>query len=165
MTKLSAVSDSGPIMHLSEIGALKILGMFNIVIPEEVLSETANIHTNAKVLRLDQKHKDLARLLTLTDSIQLGEAEAISLALQQGVRLFFTDDLDARSVAGKYGLKAHGTVGILVKAFRKGILSESEVVSFLRLLRSKSSLFITNELVEWCIRKIRQHSSSKKRRK
>ena len=42
--KISAVSDSGPIIHLSEIGATKAFNIFKeLVIPDEVSRETKNL--------------------------------------------------------------------------------------------------------------------------
>ena len=79
-------------------------------------------------------------------NLDLGEVEAISLCMQEGIKLLFTDDLEARIVAKSYNIEVHGTIGILVRSFREGILTEKEVIAKLELLRTKSSLFLTKDL-------------------
>lgn len=157
--KLSAVSDSGPIIHLLEIDAAKAFKILKeLIIPEEVFNETKRLQiTKSKIIRLDEKHKDIAKFLASSYNIDLGEAEAISLCMQEGIKILLTDDLEARTIAKHYSLEVHGTVGLLVKAFSYGIFSKKEVISKLNLLRTKSSLFLTRDLLDWSINKIKQH--------
>ena len=58
--KFRAVADSGPIIHLFEIDAIKAFSVLTeILIPEEVFNETKNISVpNIKILNLNEKHKD-----------------------------------------------------------------------------------------------------------
>ncbi|HYH85251.1 MAG TPA: DUF3368 domain-containing protein [Pyrinomonadaceae bacterium] len=51
-----------------------------------------------------------------------GEAEAVALANVRGDRIIL-DDRQARSVAAKLGLRVIGTVGVLLRAKRSGIIS------------------------------------------
>jgi predicted nucleic acid-binding protein len=50
-----------------------------------------------------------------------GEAEAIALAAERQLRIVL-DDRKARDVAFRMGLKVIGTVGILVRAKRTGLI-------------------------------------------
>lgn len=159
--KPDAVSNAGPLIHLSEIEATAAFGVLGrLLIPEEILNETrAFPNKKAVVVKLEEKQKDAAKFITASYSLQLGESAAIALALQLGIRLFLTDDLEARTVARHYNLEVHGTVGILVRAFANRIFTGEEVISFLRLLRTKSSLFITEDLLNWGITKVKEAES------
>ncbi len=92
--------------------------------------------------------------------LQMGEAEAIALSLELGVPLIFTDDLDARAVAKRYGLSSHGSVGILLRAYREGILKEVEVIDGLRNLHLRSSLFITLDLVKRAVESVKNQNTA-----
>ena len=63
--------------------------------------------------------------MTLVASLQIvggpGEAEAIALALEKGMRIIL-DDRKARGVAARLGLSITGTVGLLVKAKEAGLI-------------------------------------------
>src|SRR3989344_9026772 len=104
-----AVSDTGPIIHLSEINLIKAFDIFSIVlIPEEVEKELKNskilIIKKIKILKLSPDYKDKVKIFTNQENLDLGEAFAIILAIQENTDYFLTDDLDARNVATKYNL-------------------------------------------------------------
>ena len=164
MAKLSAVSDSGPIIHLSEIDAVKAFKILKkLLIPEEVFNETKNLRIpNAKVAKLDEKHKDIAKFLVSSYNLDLGEVEAISLCMQESIKLLFIDDLEARVVAKHYNIEVHGTIGLLVRSFRDGIFTEKEAINKLELLRTKSSLFLTKDLLDWSAKRIKEYSKRQK---
>jgi len=52
-----------------------------------------------------------------------GESEAIALAAQHPGALVVLDDLRARRVARDMGLRLTGTVGVLLRAKREGLLT------------------------------------------
>ena len=162
-SKLIAVSDSGPSIHLSEIDATKSLRILKeVIIPEEVFNETKKLTVpNSKIVQLNEKHKDIAKFLSSSYGLDLGEVEAISLCMQEGIKLLFTDDLEARIVAKHYNIEVHGTIGILVKSFTNGIFTEKEILQKLELLRTKSSLFVTKDLLNWSIKRIKEASKKK----
>mgnify|MGYP001590875224 CR=1 FL=1 len=163
--KFRAVSDAGPIIHLLEIDAAKVFTIITeVLIPEQVFNETKNLSVpNIKIVNLTEKHKDLAKILTSSYNLGFGEAEAISLCMQEGIKLFLTDDMDARTIGKHYNLEVHGTVGLLVESFRAGIFTEKEVIAKLELLRTKSTLFITKDLLDWSIKRIEEHSGKIKK--
>jgi predicted nucleic acid-binding protein len=147
-----AVSDTGPIIHLSEINLIKVFDIFSLVaIPEEVEKELKNsrilISKKIKVFELSPDFKDKVKILTNQENLDLGEAFAIVLAMQEKIDYFLTDDLDARNVASKYNLQVHGTIGVILRAFREKIIDKKTAVEKVNELYSKSSLFITKDLV------------------
>ncbi len=56
----------------------------------------------------------------LKNSLDLGEASVIELALQRGISLVCIDEMVGRRVARLSGLELTGTIGVLLKAKQKG---------------------------------------------
>lgn len=112
---MRAVPDSSVLISLSQIGQLNLLKeMFSsIVIPEEVYNEVVNRGGNRKgalevkkagwikVLRVD----NVQMVKALAENLDLGEAEAIALALEIGADFVLLDEKDARKRAKNQGLK------------------------------------------------------------
>jgi len=164
MGKEKAVSNTGPIIHLSEIKAKKALKIFSsIFCPLSVQKELSNyIDTSEtrflKTKKLNQSHKQLSEMLHVRFEISPAEAEAIALCKQAGIKIFLTDDLGARIVSKKFGRTPVGSIGILLRAFREKILSQSQAIKFLEELEYKSSLFITPDLIKEAIQQAEKFS-------
>ena len=105
----AAVADSGPLIHLTEIGGLLLLHVFDTLhVPDAVWSETIeqNRVSQGDVLALGivQRHTlltpQVARFIQEHDlaSLHTGEREALFLCQQTSVPTLLTDDLgSARS--------------------------------------------------------------------
>ena len=159
--KLAAVSNTGPILHLFEIDFIKALNIFKIVYaPNEVRGELKKDKVDfdkiskIKVVGLSSKFKDTSKLFSEQYDLDLGESEAISSALQQNVNLFLTDDLDARNIANSYNLEVHGTIGIILRAYKEKMIDKRTAIAKLSELYEKSTLFITKDLVDMAVRSI-----------
>ena len=160
-----AVFDTGPFIHLNEIDLLRILKLFkSIMVVDEVFNElnkNADLHTkiknarNIKLLQLKPQSKDMSKLLVEKYNIGLAESSSISLSMQEKADVFITDDLEARTTAKNFGLEVHGTVGVIVRAFREGIIPKDMAISKIRELYEKSSLFITKDLADFAVKEIR----------
>ncbi|RMF37341.1 MAG: DUF3368 domain-containing protein [Chloroflexi bacterium] len=61
-------------------------------------------------------------------SLGRGEAEAIALAMEMKADLVLLDDRKARRVAESLGLPLSGTLGVLRRAFQKGLIENWEEV-------------------------------------
>ncbi|MBM3153078.1 MAG: hypothetical protein FJZ96_12905 [Chloroflexi bacterium] len=115
------VCDTGPLLHLSEAGAVHLLGKAgDVFVPPCVVAE---FETNAQgwkmpvwvqVRDLHDTTRMRATDWTRTENIDAGEAEAISLALQLDASWFLTDDARARRFAEILGLEVHGSIGLLL---------------------------------------------------
>jgi len=156
-----AVSDTGPVIHLNEIDLVKVFDIFSeVLIPEEVKKELKNskilLFRKIKILKLLPDFKDKVKILTNQENLDLGEAFAIVLAMQEKADYFLTDDLDARTVAIKYNLQVHGTIGIILRAFREKIIDKKTAIEKVNELYSKSSLFITKDLVNEVINAVEE---------
>jgi predicted nucleic acid-binding protein len=70
--------------------------------------------------------------------------------------LFLTDDASARMVAEQMGFRVHGTIGILVRAIRRSQMEAREVLSLLKQIPSKTTLFIKRSLLDEIVIKIKK---------
>lgn len=161
---INAVSDTGPLYHLSQIKTMEVFVLFSpLAIPPEVEKELAKykvpVPSFVKTIQLEPKTKDFINLLAFQFELDLGEAEAIALVRQENAHLFFTDDLDARQTAKDLGIVVHGSVGILLRAFREGRLSKKEATEKIRALQT-TTLYITSELIEQAVRSMEEYRKS-----
>lgn len=117
--KESVVTDSTCLIGLERIGQLDILPtLFEpILIPPEVQREFG-MSLPWLTVETPADHALVAALKMLVDD---GEAEAIALAHERGLRIIL-DDRRARSVGKRLGVALIGTVGVLVRAKRSGII-------------------------------------------
>lgn len=154
---MAVVCDAGPLIHLDELGCLDLLSDFShVLIPETVWRETLK-HRPGILLPSDSPIEHIAfsdpigkRLLALSQLFTLhrGELEALQLCLVSQNRFLLTDDTAARLAANQLGLRAHGTIGILLRAIRRAKRSRDQVIDLLRILPTHSTLFIRRDLLE-----------------
>ena len=162
-----SISDTGPIIHLTEIDSLVVLDIFSeILIPEEVsnelrLSKTL-IHKKIKIFGIRPEFKNNVKVLTNQENLDLGEASAIIISIQEKADCFLTDDLDARNVALKYNLEVHGTVGVILRAFREKIINKKVAIEKIKELHTNSSLFITEDLINEVIGAVEEFEENKR---
>ena len=118
--KEAVVSDSTCLIGLERIGELKILpALFEpIMIPSEIEREFGN---NFSWLKIENLTNNLL-VAALRLSVDAGEAEAIALASEKSC-LLISDDKQARAAAKGLGVSVIGTVGVLVRAKRNGVVS------------------------------------------
>jgi predicted nucleic acid-binding protein len=90
-------------------------------------------------------------------SLHTGEWEAIRVALEHPDSVLLTDDTAARLAAGNLGIRVHGTIGVLVRAARKGLRTKSDVLQILRSIPSSSSLHLNRSLLEAVIKQVEEH--------
>jgi predicted nucleic acid-binding protein len=91
----------------------------------------------------DASFQALVRALAL----DLGEQAALSLMALCPDAMLLTDDAAARLAAKGLGYRVHGSIGILLRAIRRGQRTPHEVLSLLRDLPSRSTLHIRPELL------------------
>jgi uncharacterized protein len=146
------VSNTTPIINLSEIGRLDIMQeMFGkVVVPPAVISELL-----AKQ-KLFPKAGDAATCIEVLDPddkllvrgfrslVHAGEAECLALAMENPGSLLLLDDLQARAVASASGLPFTGTLGLLVEAKARGMIEA--VAPLINELRVSARFWISLEL-------------------
>lgn len=117
--KESVVADSTCLIGLERIGRLDLLPeLFEpILVPPEVQNEFGISLIWLKV----ETPSDQALVTTLKMLVDDGEAEALALAKELGLRIIL-DDRQARAVGNRLNIPVIGTVGILVQAKYAGVI-------------------------------------------
>ena len=146
---IDAVLDSGPLIHLAEIDALDVISDFSTLFIAEAVSDEVRRHQPAALDSALNFHflsapspSAALRILARTLSLDRGELEALSLMEHNCHAIFLTDDSAARMAAEERGFKVHGTIGLIIRAARKGHRTRLEVIDLLRTIPIKSSLYI-----------------------
>ncbi|MFO8051868.1 MAG: hypothetical protein R6V01_09255 [Thermoplasmatota archaeon] len=151
-------SDTGPLIHLSEIEAVEALDIFDIInVPTPVVRELrkrdlpgSNIMIQEKFMGISTTDEDriLSQTLTREHSMSLNDSLILASAVNGKTELILTDDLEIREISMGYNIKPVGTIGILLRAFREGIISLEELLTKVQSIQDVSSLFITEDLVD-----------------
>lgn len=123
------VINTGPILAIvAALGNLDVLQMYDTVwVPFEVSEEillggpdgfAVTEFEAAGWLRRKAKPLDVAPMLS--NSLDLGEAAVVQLALDNRIRTVCIDEAVGRRVARLNGLEVTGSLGILMRAHRRG---------------------------------------------
>jgi len=132
MTKNTIVGDSSPLIALSIIQQLELLPKLyqRVVIPhkvwEEITIHGAGLPGALAISQLDwliiekPAQESLNPLSILLDP---GEAEAIALAMNLPESTVLLDNAQARRVAERFGVNRIGTLGILRRAKKAGLVN------------------------------------------
>ena len=126
------ISDTSPIINLAIIDKLDLLPQLfdTIVIPEAVFNEIviigkglpgSDIIENAKWVEVKACNNRIL-INSLLDYVQIGEAEALTLALELHADTIIVDEAAARNLAEQFGLNFTGLLGILIKAKEHGLI-------------------------------------------
>ena len=120
MVKVPAVLDSACLIGFERIGQLDILPALldPLMAPPAVIREFGS--QPAWLIEVPAKDRGMVAALELV--VDPGEAEAITLAFEQKVRIIL-DDRKAREAAHRLKIAVTGTVGILLKAKAEGIVA------------------------------------------
>lgn len=125
------VCDTSPITNLAAVGRLELLKeLFGLVLISESvrdeLQADGGVYPGSNVASLNWIEVRVAANRTMVDqlrqTIHLGEAESIVLALECKADLVLLDDADGRSAAQQCGLTVMGTLGVLIRAKHAGLI-------------------------------------------
>lgn len=127
------VSNTSPISNLAKVGQLNLIQQLyeTILIPtavyEELLDERAGNTVIAAVqsaMWLEVQTVQNQELVSeLQNRVNVGEAEAIALAVEINASRLLIDERLGRQVATEKGLKITGVLGILVAAKHRGLIT------------------------------------------
>jgi len=126
------VSNTSPISNLAKVGQLSLMQKIyeEILIPcavhEELLDQRAGetVVTAVRSATWLKVHSvQNQQLVTeLRTRVNIGEAEAIALAVEIGANPLLIDERLGRQSAKEYGLKITGVLGILLLAKRQSLI-------------------------------------------
>ncbi len=141
---MKVVSNTSPLIGLSNIGKLKILhDVFGkVVVPPAVQREFGEELPEWITVKAPE-NKPLVQ--ALLESLGDGESEAIALAIEVNADFLILDDLKARKIARKLGLRVIGTAGLLLLAKKRGVINE---VKPLLMELVEKGFRISNEVVD-----------------
>lgn len=145
------ISDTGPVLHLHEIGRLTALATVSpLVFPSRVWDELRHRGLDASALeRSGLSFKVAASIHDLVPSpealrLQPADTEVFLLAQEWGFEcLVLTDDLALRRLLESRGATVAGSIGILIRAYAAGALSREELTSSAEALLEESSLHLS----------------------
>jgi len=141
------------LIHLSEANVIHLLKLAgSILIPPAVAAEFTRNLPNEKLPDWIQIHEltpqsnSQVRKWIKNDDVDIGEAEAIALALQQHSDWLLTDDAQARQFAESLGLEVHGSIGLLLWAVASGLVENREQAYRMLNGLKRSSLWISERV-------------------
>jgi len=154
------VSDTTAITNLAAIGRLDLLeALFGeLCIPQAVFDELTmhgdhvpgarEVHSSSWIKVRAVRNQDLVR--RLRSSIDLGEAEAITLTLECNARTLVIDECAGRQIALSLGVPIIGVLGILIEAKRRGLIDSAGRI--LARLRSEAGFRVGRAMVARVLR-------------
>ncbi len=162
-----AVADAGPLIHLGQIDARSLLGVFSQVhVPDAVWAETVgtgrvrlcDLEAAVVFRRHEIDPAGLRQFVQESDlrSLHPGETEALLLCRRLAVPLLLTDDLAARAAAQRQGIRPVGSLGIVVRACHNGRIPLATAEEYIHQLYHVSSLFVTQTIADLAIEQLRR---------
>jgi predicted nucleic acid-binding protein len=159
----AVILDAGPLIHLDELGCLTLLTDFpDRIVPAAVWKEVghhrpAALHLNTISFIQAQPPKITAAQQALCEAFNLdaGEREAMALCSLYPQAILLTDDAGVRLAAKASGMRAYGTLGVLIRAIRRKQLTPVEVIRLLEEIPTRSTLFIRKGILKEIIDKIK----------
>jgi predicted nucleic acid-binding protein len=131
MRDTAAIADSGPLICLAKIDQIELLPRLfsKILVPPEVWSEVTvrgqghpGAYEVSQVTWLTIQAPDPQLVKPLSILVDAGEAEAIALAQTTADCTILLDDARARKIAQRLNIKQIGTIGLLLRAKRRGLV-------------------------------------------
>lgn len=125
------VSDTLSVSNLIQLGNLQLLNQLygTVTIPPAIKRELYRIEDHARFIeKLDWIQVvapvDQRMVLQLLDDLDLGESEAIVLAIEQNADYLMIDEYLGRKMARELKIKVVGVLGVLVLAKEKGLIGQ-----------------------------------------
>lgn len=142
------VSDTSPISALLQIGRAELLrDLFQTVcIPRAVYDELARFHSVIPAFIEVRDVLDRTRVQVLQSDLDVGEAEAIVLAMQMKADHLLIDERRGRVAAAAAGVPVIGLLGVLLLARHRSLITSLK--DCLVDLQSKAGFYLSPTLVE-----------------
>lgn len=151
----NAVIDTGPLIHLHEINRLEFVkAVFNMIhLPEQVKREIHNeaiiqfLHQNTICVSIHSVNEpELFVTKEAYSGFQLHLADLALLSLLPKIQnaVAVTDDLALRKAVESGGITAVGTIGILLNAYKRGVIDKPQLIKLLDLCFNDSSLYLSS---------------------
>lgn len=170
-----AVSNSGPLIHLTKAGLISYLfKLFDkIYIPEAVHEEVVirgkeKGHLDAFVIEeqvvkklIEIKPVKLGKNQLRSKNLHEGELEAIYLAKNMKVKPVLLDEEEARTFARNFNLNVKGTLGILIDLFKFDFIEFEDALHYLR--KINDIMFLSSDVYQLVVDKIEKIQQTKQK--
>ena len=165
----SAVSNSGPLIHLAKAGLLNLITLYDVVITQEVKREVVDVGKEKGYLdaflvekaiddgwikvievKVNEKFAEIARLAGLHEA----EIGVVYYAYQNEITALLDED-PARVFARSLGIKVRGSLGLLIEGLKEGLITYQEALEGLDRLADvmylSSSVYklVLKEIEKW----------------
>ncbi|MDM8561354.1 DUF3368 domain-containing protein [Candidatus Parabeggiatoa sp. HSG14] len=159
----AVVCDAGSIIHLDELNQLSLFRDFSTIFVTQTVKQEVEKHRSIDLSQLSTEiipepvvDSQLSTWAT-TFCLHAGEQSALSYACTKKNVIFLTDDAAARFVAGQMKLRVYGTIGVLLRAVRRGLKSSNEIKSCLESIPHRSTLHIRANLLNQVIEELEKY--------
>lgn len=149
-----AITDTGPPLHLNQIGYIRLLKVFDTLlvstqVKEELqeygiwhcLTKEKAVHLQEETIIDDEITKEQNRWKDLT--LHRADVSVLVLVQRTADALALTDDLVLRRAMESLGRVVVGSVGIVIRGYREKRLSKDELYKCVDLLFNDSSLYLS----------------------
>ncbi|MEL6652623.1 MAG: DUF3368 domain-containing protein [Bacteroidota bacterium] len=121
------IADASPLIALSDIGELALLyELFGEIFVTDIVRN--EIHADLPPwIQVSQDYDDQQKAL-LALELDEGEASAIAMALKYQDSRLLLDEKRGRGVAKRLGVSVIGTIGVIIMAKQKGIISSGKQI-------------------------------------
>ncbi len=155
------ISNAGPLMVLAKLNQLHLLRELycrvyfsSAVYHEVVTAGIRNRYEDAITLKvfLNQegwhpiKTEDLPKEIRQL-TLDAGEKESIALALRKQAELFLIDEEQGRREARRLGLKIRGNAGVLIDAYKRGVIDKHRLLFYFTQIKSRYDIWISTALI------------------
>ncbi len=140
----AVIVDASVLIAFERIDLLQILCKIykEIILPDAVVKEFGEINIDCLLVRKVESR--LINVLMRNLNLGRGESEVIALAYETNFRALI-DDLKARKVAEDLGLSISGSIGVLLKAEKLGLIESAFKKA--QELKDKG-FYVSNELLD-----------------
>lgn len=149
------VTDTGPLLHLHEAGALHLLPLIGKVFLPPLVAAELRVHAPslwpvvvpqwAEIHALMSESQQRAWQWQCAGLLHGGEAESLALTFEIKPDWFLTDDAAARLLAESLGIEVHGSIGVVLWA-AAGKLVEKAAAETLMTGLEQSSLWMSKNI-------------------
>ncbi len=156
-----AIADSGPVLHLHEIGLAESLAIFDSLIVPDLVAEELRAYgleparlgvagLNVSVIVVNRAEWETLVAENNCPTLHPADAQVFALARSNQFQTpVLTDDLALRKRLESCSATVVGSVGVLVRAFSSGRLKRSELDSAIDELFTHSTLYASPAFIAY----------------
>ncbi len=147
---MTVISNTSPLIFLAKVEALRLLPQCfdRIMVPHAVVKELGNFSLPSYIQPAMISPIGKAFVKGAIGRLHAGELEVIVLAQEAHADWVLMDDLLARQKAQRFGLKPMGTVGVLLLAQQRGLVSKTDVEKKLDELIGHHGFYLSANLLK-----------------